>query len=87
MAGSRLGDLGFQDEKGAWHTVLNVLDKASCSDLGVQPLKLSHALQHYITQAKYGEPQEPYLKIPDGWNWDVIPDGLIQTFLCCGNAR
>jgi len=77
---SRLGDIGFTDERsGGWQRILNITDEESCRSAGVQPLKLSRARQHYITQTKYGHSQDPFVKIPEGWKSDVLGDASLEN--------
>jgi hypothetical protein len=78
---SRLGDIGFTDEQGSWQRILNVLETDSCHSCGLSPLTLSHARQHYITQARYGNSFEPYVKIPDGWEWEVLDHTALQRYV------
>jgi len=84
---SRLGDIGFTDEQsGGWQRILNITDEESCRRVGVQPLKLSRARQHYITQTKYGHSEDPFVKIPEGWESDVLGDASLQKYSFADNC-
>lgn len=77
---SRLGDIGFTDEGGTWQRILNITDEESCRKVEVEPLKLSRARQHYITQVRYGHSQDPFVKIPEGWESDVLGKVTLEKF-------
>ena|ERR1700676_30801 len=77
---SRLADIGFTDEAGTWHRILNITDGESCRNVGVEPLKLSKARQHYITQVRYGHSQDAFVKTPEGWESDVLSKVSLEKF-------
>jgi serine/threonine protein kinase len=52
---SRLGDMGYVDEKGAWRRMVNIVDPSSCERLGIiQNLPISESLHIVQTSPQSG---------------------------------
>lgn len=63
---SRLGDIGYVDERGNWRKILNIFDQESCRQLGIKTLRLERSLSQYITQTKYSRSATPIVKLYNG---------------------
>lgn len=74
---SRLGDIGYVDDKGMWHGVVNIFDQGSCQRLGIKALKLETDWPQHITTRQYGASEKPWIDLyPEGRYQMVSPDEL-----------
>jgi hypothetical protein len=80
---SRLGDIGYVDQKGSWRSIINVLDQGACEQLGIRALRLAQALPSYVTQARDSRFEgQPLVKIFDGGEYEILsPDKFERYFI------
>ena len=79
---SQLGDLGYLDDSGRWHAVLNIFDGHTCHKAGIAAIQRTHDLSKYITEKKHEPLGAPMVKLFQGGSFEILtPDQLAQYVL------
>ena len=72
---SRLGDLGYVDEKGRWRQVVNIADSHTCQKYRMKALQRTHNLEAYITEKPHIPYNEPFVRVSPGNDFQILePD-------------
>jgi len=81
-SGSRLGHIGFIDDKGSWQRVVDLFDEKSCREAGIPPFRIGIDLSKVIIQPSSetsAQSESPFV--------DLDPEGKYQFIASTDNSK